>query len=201
MKNITVIIPCQNYARFLAECIESVRAAGVENIIVIDDASTDSPDRIAELHGVRCVRVEHNNLNLVRLTGLQLAATKYVAFIDADNKVLPAYFAKAIEVMERHRNVAFVFRSCRALESTMGFSTAPSSRLNLPERVRSKTETTAMGMLSGGERSCIRRWPSTRLCRRTSRHTIGAWRGVFFVLDGLRTAAMYRCCTVSTQRR
>ncbi len=76
MRNITVIIPCHNYARFLAECIESVKAAGVEHIIVIDDASTDSPDRIAELHGVRCVPVEHNNLNLVRLTGLQLAATK-----------------------------------------------------------------------------------------------------------------------------
>ncbi len=105
--------------------------------------------------------------------------------------MLPAYFAKAIEVMERHRNVAFVFPVLQGFGDHDGIQHGTEFAPQLQGRMQSRTETTGWKCCLCGERYCIRRWPSTRLCRRTSRHTIGAWRGVFFVLDGLRTAAMY----------
>ena len=106
---ITVVVPCHNYARFLAECLRSVQRAGASRIIVVDDASSDDPGSICQWFGVECLRVEVRNLHSVRAIGLQHVRTKYVAFIDADNRVEPDYFRAAIETMEQHRNVAFVF--------------------------------------------------------------------------------------------
>ncbi len=107
--SITVVIPCHNYTRYLTECIDSVKAAGVTNILVVDDASTDDPETVAKVSEVKYLRTEHNNLNKVRWAGMGQVNTKYVAFIDADNKVHPSYFDWAIGFMESHRNVAFVF--------------------------------------------------------------------------------------------
>lgn len=106
---ITVVVPCHNYARYLADCLRSVQYAGAARIVVIDDASKDAPAEICAEFGVEYERVEFRNLHSVRARGLQIVRTKYVAFIDADNQVHPEYFRRAIVAMERHRNVAFVY--------------------------------------------------------------------------------------------
>jgi len=106
---VTVVVPCHNYARFLPDCLRSVQAAGASRIIVIDDASDDPVQPICEQMGVEYERVELRNLHSVRAKGLRSVQTRYVAFIDADNMVPPNYFRSAIDTMERHRNVAFVY--------------------------------------------------------------------------------------------
>lgn len=116
----TAIVPCRNYARFLPDCLRSLQAAAVPRIVVIDDASDDDPGKVCSEFGVEYVRVDFRDLHKVRAAGMALVETKYVAFIDADNMVRPDYFRKAIEAMERHRNVAFVYPVLMAFDEATG---------------------------------------------------------------------------------
>jgi glycosyltransferase involved in cell wall biosynthesis len=107
---ITVVIPCHNYARFLADCLDSVQASDLKpRVIVIDDASSDDPGPIAKRFGVEFHRVEFRDVHRVRGFGLSLIQTKYVCFLDADNKLKPSYLSHCVSRLEADRNAAFCF--------------------------------------------------------------------------------------------
>lgn len=90
---ISVIVPCYNTARYLAECLTSAcrQSPAPEEVIVIDDGSTDASAAIAEAFGppVRCVRVAHSGIGAARNHGLAHAVGDVIAFLDADDVWTP----------------------------------------------------------------------------------------------------------------
>jgi glycosyltransferase involved in cell wall biosynthesis len=52
---VTVYVTCHNYARFLAECLDSVFAQSLPNweLLIFDDGSTDDSRAIAEEYVTR----------------------------------------------------------------------------------------------------------------------------------------------------
>ncbi len=96
---ISVLIPVYNAERFLAECLDSVLAQtyGDFEIICADDASTDNSLNMLRQYASRDNRVHilHNARNagtaLTRNLLLQKASGQYIAFIDADDFILPTY--------------------------------------------------------------------------------------------------------------
>jgi glycosyltransferase involved in cell wall biosynthesis len=56
-------------------------------VIVVDDASTDSTARIAEQMQARTIRVEHRKISAVRNAGARAAGGEVFFFVDADTKV------------------------------------------------------------------------------------------------------------------
>lgn len=90
---VTVVVPCHNEARFLMDCLESIRRQSFTDweCIVVDDASSDESLRI--VHGMvdgdarfRVARHATNSgLPAARNTGLRLARGSLVAFVDADD--------------------------------------------------------------------------------------------------------------------
>ncbi len=128
---ITVVIPCHNYARFLGACLHSVSrstlgTAGKVRVIVIDDSSDDRPEEVfqefagglpqAEFH-----RVNFRDVHQVRRFGLSLVETKYCMFLDADNQLYKTYLSSAVQRLEADRNAAFVFPVLLAFDGGIGF--------------------------------------------------------------------------------
>ncbi|RIK97113.1 MAG: glycosyltransferase family 2 protein, partial [Proteobacteria bacterium] len=97
--SVRVVIPCFNHGRHVREAVESAFAledAAVE-VVVVDDGSDDgeSPalcDATAAL-GATVLHRPNGGLSAARNTGAAGATTDYLAFLDADDLLLP-HFAR-----------------------------------------------------------------------------------------------------------
>lgn len=91
---VSCILPVFNGARFLGEALESVlrQTRPPEEIIVIDDGSTDDSGLIARGFGnrVRYVRQDNAGPAAARNAGMARAHGAYLTFQDADDLWLPA---------------------------------------------------------------------------------------------------------------
>src|SRR3954453_1473228 len=89
MADVTVVIACFNYGRFLPEAVESARSQGA-HVIVVDDGSTD-PGTHAALDAlsdqVEVVRQDNAGVCAARNAGLRRATTKYLLALDADDRL------------------------------------------------------------------------------------------------------------------
>jgi len=106
---LTVMAVCYNHARFLTECLDSIRAQTFQDfqLIITDDASTDgSPSLIrgwlsANKVSARFIR-HQSNRGLCATLNEALAAVrgKYLAKISADDAWLPDKLERQSQVME-----------------------------------------------------------------------------------------------------
>jgi glycosyltransferase involved in cell wall biosynthesis len=122
---VTVIVPCYNYAEFVIEALESVRAQTLSplDLIVVDDASSDplATDLIVawvRTHEQRFNRVmvlrhnENAGLSAARNTGFAAAETPFVLPLDADNRLHAGCCAALLEALAPSR-AAFAYASVR----------------------------------------------------------------------------------------
>ncbi len=92
--HVTVAIPCYNGARYLEQTIKSVltQQRPAEEILVIDDGSTDESAAIAARHPVRLVSHSTNRgLSAVRNTAISESVGDILAFIDVDAVAHPIW--------------------------------------------------------------------------------------------------------------
>jgi glycosyltransferase involved in cell wall biosynthesis len=95
--SVTVVIPVFNGERYLGEAIESVLAQSspAQEIVVIDDGSTDRSAEIATSYGkvVRCVRQDNAGCVAARNRGIEEARGELIALLDADDSFSPEKLA------------------------------------------------------------------------------------------------------------
>ncbi len=101
---ISFIVPAHNEELWIGKCLASIRTtmeklAEPYEVIVVDDASTDSTPRIAEQMGVRTLRVEHRKISAVRNAGARAARGEVFFFVDADTQVNERAVGAAIGVL------------------------------------------------------------------------------------------------------
>ncbi len=89
---ISFIVPAHNEELWIGKCLSSIRATMEKlsepyEVIVVDDASTDSTPRLAEQMGARTIRVEHRKISAVRNAGARVAQGEAFLFVDADTQV------------------------------------------------------------------------------------------------------------------
>jgi glycosyltransferase involved in cell wall biosynthesis len=109
---VSVVIPCFNQARFLAEAVESAlgQTHPEVEVIVVDDESTDDTPRVAKrFPAVRYVWQRNQGLSGARNTGLGRSKGEYVVFLDADDRLLPRALEAGLECFRAHAECAFVF--------------------------------------------------------------------------------------------
>jgi peptidoglycan/xylan/chitin deacetylase (PgdA/CDA1 family)/GT2 family glycosyltransferase len=84
---VSVIIPAYNAEGFLAEAIASVRRqrSVPREIIVVDDGSTDGTRELAKSLGVQLHEQKNCGVSVARNTGVKLATSPWIAFLDADD--------------------------------------------------------------------------------------------------------------------
>jgi glycosyltransferase involved in cell wall biosynthesis len=98
--SVAIIITTYNHASFLEAAVRSALGQSVpaDQIIVVDDGSTDNPEGItAQFAAVRSIRQPNSGLSAARNTGWRAATTEFVVFLDADDRLLPNALAKNLD--------------------------------------------------------------------------------------------------------
>ena len=109
--SVSVVIPCYQQSRFLAEAIESAltQTYTPSEIIVIDDGSPDDTATVAAQYAtVRYVYQQNRGLSAARNAGLNCASGGYVTFLDADDRLLPHALETGASYLDTSPSLAFV---------------------------------------------------------------------------------------------
>ena len=97
---VSVVIPAYNYARFLPSAVESCLKQDYPNfeVVVVDDGSKDNTREVMANYGppVRYVHQANAGLSAARNTGIREARFDYVAFLDADDLLLPTHLSDSM---------------------------------------------------------------------------------------------------------
>lgn len=108
---ISVVIPTYNNERWLSRAIDSVLAQSrsADEILVVDDGSTDRTPEVAAAYGskIRYLRQENAGASVARNTGIQAASGEWIAFLDADDEWLPNKLQLQIEHLQRHPDLGW----------------------------------------------------------------------------------------------
>lgn len=96
---VSVVIPCYNYGRFLAEAVESVLSQSYQNfeILIVNDGSTDNSHEVAEAiiaahPEARIMLIDQPNSGqpaISRNNGILKADGDYILPLDADDRLAP----------------------------------------------------------------------------------------------------------------
>jgi hypothetical protein len=107
---VCVVIPAYNRDEMLRRALASVWAQEPDlpdQVIVVDDGSTDDTARVAKEMGAEVIRHERNlGLSAARNTGLRASRNSWVALLDSDDEWLPHHLASLWHERDDHIFVA-----------------------------------------------------------------------------------------------
>lgn len=112
---VSVIIPCHNYADYLPASIDSaLRQAGVAvEVVVVDDASSDGSADVADSFvdpRVTVVRRSSNGGPVVTFNqGLTYARGDYLVRLDADDLLTPGSLERSVALLEMYPRTSFAY--------------------------------------------------------------------------------------------
>lgn len=121
---ISVIIQSYNFAPYLGEAIRSVldlRAPGPDEIVVIDDASTDGSAEIVRGFCDPRLRILENEKNLGAAAAFQRAFAqtrgRFVARLDGDDRYRPDFLRHAMDAFRRWPEAVAVYGRIAMIDS------------------------------------------------------------------------------------
>ncbi len=103
---ITAVIPSYNNADFIADAINSIlrQTQPVDEIIVIDDGSTDNTEQIVQALSADIIyfKQENRGPSAARNQGIKLAKGDWIAFLDADDQWVQNKIETQLGNLERY---------------------------------------------------------------------------------------------------
>ncbi|MGH8172660.1 MAG: glycosyltransferase family 2 protein [Rhodanobacteraceae bacterium] len=121
--NVSAIIPTYNRRELLGHALRSVLAQSrpVEEIIVVDDGSTDGTDEaLRSEFGDRIVYVRQANagVSAARNRGMSMARGRYIALLDSDDEWLPEKTARQVDWLDTHPDFGMVLCDVERIDAT-----------------------------------------------------------------------------------
>ena len=101
-QNLSVIVIARNEEEKIAECLKMVSFA--DEIIVVDNSSTDKTAEIAKRKGAKIINLKAGNFSELRNKGAKEARGEWLLYIDADERVTPQLRR---EILKRVQDNAF----------------------------------------------------------------------------------------------
>ncbi|MBX3298113.1 MAG: glycosyltransferase [Acidobacteria bacterium] len=121
---ISVIIPTFNYGRFIGDAIQSAWAQtrSPDELIVVDDGSTDNTSEVVAGFGerVKYIRRENSGVSSARNRGVEESSGDLIAFLDADDIWEPRKLEKQAKLFERDGRIGLVHCGMREFDSESG---------------------------------------------------------------------------------
>lgn len=111
---VSIVIPCYNAEKFIAEALKSVFSQTFTDyeVIVVNDASTDRSRDIISHYAdkIKLINLEVNGGEAhARNKALKEASGLYISFLDADDIWRPEKLAKQVSYLDSHPEVGFVY--------------------------------------------------------------------------------------------
>jgi glycosyltransferase involved in cell wall biosynthesis len=120
-EKISVIIPTYNYGCFIADAIGSVleQTCRPDEIIVVDDGSTDETETVVRSFGDRVLYIKQENAGVcaARNRGVSESKGDLIAFLDADDTWEPAKLEKQLAIFNADPEVGLVHCGMREFDS------------------------------------------------------------------------------------
>lgn len=113
---VSVVMPCYNAEKYIAEAIKSIldQTYPYFKLIIIDDGSTDKSREIIEKYVQRDNRihllcnVQNQGQVYTRNRGIAECDTEYIALMDADDVALPYRFEREVMFLDSHPEIGAV---------------------------------------------------------------------------------------------
>ncbi len=124
MLTLSVVIPTYNCQQYVAEAIHSALTQAADEVIVVDDGSTDdTKGAIASFNSpqLRYVWQPNQGVSAARNHGIELAQCDLVAFLDADDSFLPDTLAQQIQQFASDPNLGLVQSGWRRVSESGDF--------------------------------------------------------------------------------
>jgi glycosyltransferase involved in cell wall biosynthesis len=144
--DVSVVIPLFNRANLIPFTLESLcaeRHPGVRlEVIVIDDGSTDSGDKIAAqaLPGTQLLRTPRTGAPKARNAGLATARASAIFFLDSDDLVEPGFFLPRLTALAQHPAADAAYGPFEFFEGDGAFSEGLVRRRHAPYPVEPHIE-------------------------------------------------------------
>jgi glycosyltransferase involved in cell wall biosynthesis len=112
---VSIIIPCYNQGRFIADALKSIAACDPAKIevIVINDGSTELQTneilQALSIGGTKVIFQHNKGLAAARNAGIKIAKGEFILPLDADNMIRPQYIEQGLALMDQHPDVAVVY--------------------------------------------------------------------------------------------
>ena len=104
---LSIVIPAYNMERWIERSVESVLKQKdiVKEIIIVNDGSKDGTAIICEAiakknTNVIVINQKNTGLYQARVTGMKVAKGEFITFVDADDYVLPDFYAGVLKVLK-----------------------------------------------------------------------------------------------------
>lgn len=109
--DISVIVPIYNVEEYLEECLDSILNQTKKDfeVIMVDDGSTDSSGEIAKSYAEKYPNFhyfykENNGLGCARNYGVEHSDSKYIIFMDSDDKISEDLYEKMFIAAEKNQS-------------------------------------------------------------------------------------------------
>lgn len=119
---VTVLLPVYNAGEYLQESVESVLSQTYTSfeLLILDDGSTDGcTDFLVHIadERIRLIKRTHNYIATLNY-GLSIARGKYIARMDADDRMYPTRLAEQVKILDENPEIAI----CSSYMQQMGGS-------------------------------------------------------------------------------
>lgn len=141
---VSVVMPVRNAGNFLAEAITSILNQTYKNIelIIVNDASTDTTSKILTLLKDKRVRIFKNKKRLGVTATANIAISKargiFIARMDGDDIANPKRIEKQVKFLNDHKNVVAVGGQCELIDAygeTFGTKDFPLTNLKIRKMI------------------------------------------------------------------
>ena len=117
--SVSIIIPCYNYACYLAEAIESALAQTwpADEIIIVDDGSTDDSLEVAQRYAhyptMRIIAQANAGAVAACNEAVRISKGSYFLRVDADDRLDPQYLEFTMPLLEVDDRAGYVYTGYR----------------------------------------------------------------------------------------
>jgi len=117
---VSVIVAAYNYARFIGQMLENLRAQTYHNweCVIVDDGSTDDTEAVVKSYAkldprIKFIRQSNQRQGAARNTGIENSTGTYIQFLDADDLIESKKLELQVAYLDLHPEVDITYSGAR----------------------------------------------------------------------------------------